>query len=129
MSELADSLRQLNHRLVMGEPLSTADKAAPVIAADRIEELEAIVARLPKTADGVPVVPGVFVYAEASWLGKHGEIVEFLWEPKTVHAWNEGTPVASWRVKIENAYSTREAAERAKALAELTRLDQELGFQ
>lgn len=28
----------------------------------RVEELEAIVAKLPKTADGVPIVPGMFLY-------------------------------------------------------------------
>ena len=31
-------------------------------AADRIAELEAIVEKLPKTADGVPVAPGMKVY-------------------------------------------------------------------
>ena len=31
-------------------------------ALDRVEQLEAIVAKLPKTADGVPIVPGMFLY-------------------------------------------------------------------
>jgi hypothetical protein len=83
---------------------------------ERVGELEAIVDRLPRTADGVPVTPGDMIFMPASGdaievarfrnngcypiyiRGKSGEL-----EPATL----------SVPVKVEECYSTRSAAEAA----------------
>ncbi|MCP4571444.1 MAG: hypothetical protein GY838_03760 [bacterium] len=63
----------------------------------RVEQLEAIVAKLPKTADGVPVVPTV----DEVWICYRGETPA---QPT----------MCTWRlmdVRGDECYSTREAAE------------------
>jgi hypothetical protein len=67
-----------------------------------IERLRAIVDRLPKTADGVPMVPGLRVWI---WFvgGKITEAVHSGTDPKQSY-WGS----ALW------CYSTKEAAEEAK---------------
>lgn len=75
----------------------------------RVKELEGIVSKLPKTADGVPVVPGMEV-----WVWGEGEL-EGVRVPQQVH------PSASWLLGVEKfegggmlhyskMYSTRSAA-------------------
>lgn len=76
-------------------------------AADRIEELETIVGGLPKTADGVPVVPSEdYVYSQ--WELEAG--LHFLErrEDGKFGTWFNG----QWRF-VEDCYSTRSAAEQA----------------
>ena len=73
---------------------------------DRIAELEAIVEKLPKTADGVAVVP-----EETVWFRGMGLTVR--WH----HSLQRWAGVqGSWCPDISSCYSTREAAEAAKAL-------------
>ncbi|MEQ8770080.1 MAG: hypothetical protein RIB60_06180 [Phycisphaerales bacterium] len=86
---------------------------------DRIAALEAIVKRLPKTADGVPVVPGHEPtklynpdYAGTKWFEVDAGDIEFGDSDREWSVcwggWDyDSTPVSDW-------YSTREAAEAAK---------------
>jgi len=63
-----------------------------------IERLRAIVDGLPKTADGVPIYPGMTVYRQGAHTGKiHARV-----------AYMKGPPMV-------DSYSTRDAAEAAKA--------------
>ena len=66
-----------------------------------IERLRAIVDRLPKTADGVPMVPGLRVWI---WFG--GKITE------AVHSGTD--PKQSYWGNALWCYSTKEAAEEAE---------------
>ena len=68
-------------------------------AEQKIERLQAIVDRLPKTADGVPIVPGMEVW---SWMGDAG-----LMSTEITRIGKGGWFAA--------CYSTREAAEKARA--------------
>lgn len=71
----------------------------------RVKELEAIVARLPLTADGVPMWPGMQVWIDMSPTN-HGAY------PTTVRDY--GCDFPAWcRPDLRIAYSTREAAEQA----------------
>lgn len=94
-------------------------------AVAELDRLHAIVERLPKTADGVPVVPGMKVYA----IGRHGDIEFFIvasshqWDRMnqlmasdyTAFAVNEsGEPIRSFSADVDCCYSTREAALAAK---------------
>jgi len=81
---------------------------------DRLEDdvlsLRAIVAKLPKTADGVPVVPGMKLWE----INKHnGGIHSFtaFWIGKDDFALSE----LGRRCHVSCLYSTREAAEKAKS--------------
>ena len=75
-------------------------------AADEIERLRAIVDRLPTTADGVPIVPGMAIYqidgspAIVSGYDWHGD----WWEIELEH---------DRFLPADECYSTREAAEKA----------------
>ena len=71
--------------------------------AGKIERLQAVVAKLPKTADGVRVVPGMTVY-HRDWQGK-------VTEERT--SWAPPYPKV-----FCCCYSTREAAEAAEAEGE-----------
>jgi hypothetical protein len=76
-------------------------------AIQEINRLAAIVEKLPDTADGVPVVPGV----DKVWR---------IWPDGIAHPEVTVTcdAMCGWRVRwgeIGTAYSTREAAEAAKA--------------
>jgi hypothetical protein len=85
----------------------------------RAEAAEAVVAKLPKTADGVPVVPGQTVFA--NW--PHGPTVR-CYAKHEAHGpdmvvFGEGSTVVNGlscgiRVFVSDCYSTREAAEAAK---------------
>jgi hypothetical protein len=75
-----------------------------------IERLLAIVAKLPKTADGVPVVPGMRVWwvcNRAIWAGTvDGVTCDQVWLiPDEGEHWGTWSP--------SDCYSTREAAEKA----------------
>lgn len=111
------------------EPVSAADKNARALSEhlkatghgkrmlDEIERLRAIVDRLPKTADGVPVVPlrstgvyrithgGLHIQESCDWSGEH----------PMFRAGDDGEPT-SGRVMLPcgRCYSTREAAEAAR---------------
>ena len=78
-----------------------------------LAEAEAVIAKLPKTADGVVVVPGMEV-----WVHGEGDL-EGVCVPQQVH------PSATWLMQVERfegsgmlyfsrMYSTREAAQAAK---------------
>jgi len=75
-----------------------------------VERLRAIVAKLPKTADGVPVVPGMKLWE----INKHnGGIHSFtaFWIGKDDFALSE----LGRRCHVSCLYSSREAAEKAKS--------------
>ena len=74
-----------------------------------LERLRAIVDKLPRTADGVPVVPGMEVYYPIRSGTRQGEILQ-QWVNDSLDV----TPCRSTnRVAIYSWYSTREAAEAA----------------
>jgi hypothetical protein len=83
------------------------------------EELQAIVDKLPKTADGVPVVPGMRLWSRSMWCVQPMEVVSLDdlssdW-PATVRmegASNDGQ-ASTYRWHVQACYSTREAAEAA----------------
>jgi len=73
-----------------------------------IERLRAVVAKLPHTADGVPVVPGMVVWT-AYWSGPRKEVVaEFVVQVDKPTIW------ASGLADVGQLYSTKEAAEAAR---------------
>lgn len=71
---------------------------------ERIAKLEAVMAKLPKTADGVPVVPGMILYGP----NQFDEIQEHYTELEV-----NGDPLHCQ--VCGNCYSTRAAAEAAQA--------------
>jgi len=78
--------------------------------ADEVERLRAIVDKLPKTADGVPVVPGMTLW-DSIWLGRPFGVQQLsVFCPNASRSeWmcNEG------EVDVSQCYSTRAAAEAA----------------
>ena len=76
----------------------TSWKTACLDGAAAIRELLEVVDKLPKTADGVPVVPGMVTWC---WVPE-GYIME-------AHATMENGPVRPWT----ECYSTRQGAEEA----------------
>lgn len=101
-----------------------ADSRAALIASGlpaRVRELEAIVAKLPKTADGVPIVPGMKLWVPAfdeveDDGGIYHHAVTYEGPVSDRHIvyggadWMQG-PIP---LKGRTFYSTREAAEAAK---------------
>lgn len=88
--------------------------------AGRIAELEAIVARLPQTADGVPVISG-----DILWHPRHigrepvtaistAEVPESLFTVITTQIGRDGFVCRSEEVGVEECYSTEAAALAAK---------------
>lgn len=80
-------------------------------SADRIEALEAIVEKLPKTADGVPVVPGMELWG----LGHD----DHVWTCKVSNRWEKYEHMSSAGPYLIHhdeidCYSTYAAAETAK---------------
>lgn len=80
-----------------------------------IEHLSGVVARLPKTADGVPVTPGMLVYVrvgehvdERRVIGPYGKKALLTHEPAR-HGAGDGS---AHRI-VEDCYSTAEAANEA----------------
>jgi hypothetical protein len=91
------------------------------LAAAEIQRLRDIIDKLPKTADGVPVVPGMKVYVPAAvagyWGQKPGKAVEFMVD--WIHS--EAMPIhlvfiqgQTYQILASRCYSTRQAAEEAK---------------
>ena len=70
----------------------------------RYEELQAIVDKLPKTADGVVVVPGMTLWA----VDTEGETLEI--DYNEYGPWIKSVECEQWDL-METTYSTREAAE------------------
>lgn len=80
--------------------------------AAELERLRAVVDRLPKTADGVPVTPGMEVWKHL----KNGKAVS-LGTIESIHHYDATTsrwPYRDQANPYELIYSTREAAEAAK---------------
>lgn len=74
---------------------------------EKVAELQAIVDKLPRTADGVPVVPGMVLHYRRGWQVLGAMVGEY--------ADREG----DWHcVAIDDCYSTRQAAEAAKGKTE-----------
>jgi len=74
----------------------------------RIADLEAIVDRLRKTADGVPVLPGMSIWFEANW----GDVISdkaIQFDPLLKAVLTRD----GWR-ELSQCYSMCEAAEKAK---------------
>lgn len=75
-----------------------------------IERLRSIVDSLPKTADGVPIIPGMTL-----WLVVYNALGQQVYEavPDVVV---EGEYVRTWfgAIRSDRCYSTREAAEAAR---------------
>lgn len=90
-----------------GEPWVTVDWATVQEAIKesdvKIADLQAIVDKLPKTADGVPVVPEMDLYYPASW----GMCESYT----AMVRWVGDNPVGSG---FADSYSTREAAQAAR---------------
>jgi hypothetical protein len=86
----------------------------------RAEGLEKIVAKLPKTADGVPVTPGMKLYPlhsladglppeEAADIDDHARVEIHLWDTVSSELLRDGD-----EADVTKCYSTREAAEAAR---------------
>ena len=96
---------------VLGPKLRSCEQALDE-AEDRIADLQAIVDKLPKTADGVPVVPGEYVWTPgcAMWIVCRGngssDYSETLAAEPNAYDMDPSMPVRF-------CYSTREAAEAA----------------
>lgn len=78
---------------------------------ERLRAAEAIVAKLPRTADGIPVTPGMYVYKMYP-----GDVVSYGWRVDDYMMARSSAKdnVDSNRFVIEGFYSTREAARAAQ---------------
>ena len=84
-----------------------------------VERLEAIVRRIPLTADGVPVVPGDVVWGKIGLSAREGVVVWHSGKSADgLSCFSCGTgPQATEHTgyrSIDKCYSTREAAEKAR---------------
>lgn len=104
---------EVNHvaAIIAAELAAPAPQPHADAGAARLAELEAIVAKLPRTADGVPITAGMTLWS----IGRVGDTEVFEMEAtceteaKHKHGrWRGG------RESIEGCYSTREAAIAAK---------------
>jgi hypothetical protein len=78
----------------------------------RAEAAEAVVAKLPKTADGVPITPGMELWGSLGW---NNEPAKATLRGTYAEGYSVGTPEWGMNVRPEvECYSTREAAEAAK---------------
>lgn len=84
-----------------------------------VEKAEAIVAKLPKTADGVPILPGDKVFWLARYGPKAGEVIEFRTSSLDDHdglaSFDYGWDY-SITLRDEKVYSARESATKAKEM-------------
>jgi len=101
-ADLADLRRQLAEaaRWEVGRCAQIRDALAFIaVARAELARLRDVVDKLPKTADGVPVVPGMT-----------------LWCPSMEHGPRSQTTIIEpeFRCELLSRYSTREAAEAAK---------------
>lgn len=87
---------------------------------ERLERAEAIVAKLPKTADGVPIYPGITLYPpcghEPFVVSSHFDEHTCLQGSCREEEWGENDyhDVYYKRYSVERCYSTRAAAEAVK---------------
>ena len=94
------------------EPQPTKDEQIATLTR-RVAELEAIVKRLPRTADGVPIVAGDEVYWLARYGPKAGNILKMRVDSLESHD-GQATITYGWDYDIglhhEKVYSTEAAA-------------------
>ena len=76
-------------------------------AADEIERLQAIIDKLPKTADGVPIVPGMIAWCHHCGITRAELIGEFGVTIEGPTVWCDGMADA------DGLYGTRKAADAA----------------
>lgn len=86
----------------LGGPFETADAG---IVLEELKRLRAIVAKLPKTADGVTVVPHMHLYERL----RNGVVVESIVNMMACSGFSDDDPISS-----RNHYSTRAEAEAAR---------------
>lgn len=119
MSEHVDNLRAIAVGLSQ-DPVSKKKKGDLVLAAaDRLEELEAIVARLPMTADGCVVDTSrrFVLFNKQGYMGSPYFDPEIGWAVWPTCKLGLRRPINDdehWPQPIEYCYSTREAAEAAR---------------
>jgi len=80
-----------------------------------VERLRAIVEKLPKTADGVPVVPGMVIWPPEFIEDEQGATVKIIARDNLTGDMLEHGTSLLW---IGKCYSTREAAEAARRVVE-----------
>jgi hypothetical protein len=98
------------------DPLEPDVRFCPSCAIDEIERLRAIVDRLPRTADGVPVVPTRDqVYGGEKRTINRRAFFSCLHNWNTLPACENATAEEqAFPVPVSKCYSTHEAAERAR---------------
>ncbi len=113
MAEALDEIERLNLELAQGKYREGAvcgycSHSGSLMLA-KIERLQAIIDKLPKTADGVPVVPGMILF-DPVWIDRHFPIEELLvyCPDATRSEWHDG------EVDVSQCYSTKAAAKAAK---------------
>jgi hypothetical protein len=99
-------------------PMGAAAQIA--LLQQEVEQLHAIVDRLPRTADGVPVVPGV----DRVWWPNADDHTDHWQQGETpgcyglMPCWtyetNENGEAIERQIRVDECYSSREAAERAR---------------
>jgi len=89
------------------DPLEADVRYCGPCAIGEIERLRAIVDKLPKTADGATVVPGMDVFRCGGRLRSRAMM---HYEPWSSHCWEDCVCGPS----VRSSYSTREAAEKAR---------------
>lgn len=88
--------------------IPVGEAAALVREIEGLEEMKAIIDRLPRTADGVTITPGMSVYRP---FGMSESIMELMARDVSNDAINDGI---AWAL-ASRFYSTKEAAESALA--------------
>jgi len=78
----------------------------------RAEAAEAVVAKLPKTADGVPITPDMNLYSTIA--DYDFGCIAFRYEPDDFQIACRDVRGVDFELRAEQCYSTREAAEAAK---------------
>lgn len=115
-----EAIDQIIHESLLygyeGEPLEDADiKEAVAIVEQCVDgttaELRVVVDKLPKTADGVPIVPGMKVYYPL--MGNRRGEIEGSYIDNHLHV---GTQSSNSKPSDYCWYSTREAAKEAQLL-------------
>jgi len=96
------------------------DNATALEMCDEIDRLQAIVDRLPKTADGVPVTPGMIVWI---WSKVETPKPSPIREKRLLYSYHDWCDVQTGYVSATrksvplcSVYSTHEAAEKARLL-------------
>jgi len=113
MSGLLERLQD-GHADLNGDDYWSAIYADIRDAAAELERLEAIVAKLPVTADGVPVVPGERFWAEVPEGRPRNEYLIIKSDPIGIDCPRFHRPAGSIAIIHEECYSTRKAAEEAR---------------